>query len=151
MKIEVRDLAVRYGRRTAVDGVSFEVEPGSVWALLGRNGAGKSSLVKVLLGQRPANRGTVSIGGLDPWRRRATLMARLGPRRGAGARGGGRPAAPRRRRQTHRPAFRSARSRASRRRSTRAGTGSASTLVSSASEYRRGRSSASSRAGSGGS
>ena len=78
MKIEVRDLAVRYGRRTAVDGVSFEVEPGSVWALLGRNGAGKSSLVKVLLGQRPANRGTVSIGGLDPWRRRATLMARLG-------------------------------------------------------------------------
>lgn len=78
MKIEVRDLVVRYGRRTAVDGVSFAVEDGSVWALLGRNGAGKSSLVKVLLGQRPANRGTVSIGGLDPWRRRARLMARVG-------------------------------------------------------------------------
>lgn len=37
MKIEVRDLAVRYGRRMAVDGVSFAVESGSVWALLGRN------------------------------------------------------------------------------------------------------------------
>ena len=56
MKISVRDLRVRYGRRTALDGVSFEVAPGSVWALLGRNGAGKSSLVKVLLGQRPADR-----------------------------------------------------------------------------------------------
>lgn len=74
MRIDVRDLVVRYGRRTAVDGVSFDVAPGSVWALLGRNGAGKSSLVKVLLGQRPASAGTVRIQGLDPWRERARLM-----------------------------------------------------------------------------
>jgi ABC-2 type transport system ATP-binding protein len=74
MKIEVRDLVVRYGRRTAVDHVSFAVEPGAVWALLGRNGAGKSSLVKVLLGQRPANAGTVKVCDLDPWRQRARLM-----------------------------------------------------------------------------
>ena len=74
MKISVRDLRVRYGRRTALDGVSFDVASGSVWALLGRNGAGKSSLVKVLLGQRPADSGSAAIDGRDPWRHRARLM-----------------------------------------------------------------------------
>ncbi len=74
MRISVHDLTVRYGRRPALDGVSFEVAPGSVWALLGRNGAGKSSLVKVLLGHRPADSGAAAIDGLDPWRHRARLM-----------------------------------------------------------------------------
>jgi len=78
MKIEVRDLVVRYGRTCALDGVGFDVEPGSVFALVGRNGSGKSSLVKVLLGQRRADAGRVSVGGLDPWRRRAELMFRVG-------------------------------------------------------------------------
>jgi len=78
MKIALRDLTVRYGRKVAVDAVSLEVEPGSVFALLGRNGSGKSSLVKVLLGFRHADGGTAAIDGLDPWRRRAALMARIG-------------------------------------------------------------------------
>ncbi len=78
MKIEVRDLVVRYGAKRALGGVSFEVEPGTVFALVGRNGAGKSSLVKVMLGQRRADRGEVAIDGRDPWRARATLMRDVG-------------------------------------------------------------------------
>jgi ABC-2 type transport system ATP-binding protein len=49
-----------------------------VFALLGRNGAGKSSLLRVLIGQRPPARGRVRLLGEDPWKRRATLMARVG-------------------------------------------------------------------------
>jgi len=78
MKIEARDLVVRYGGKRAVDGVSFEVEPGTVFALVGRNGAGKSSLVKVLLGQRHADHGEVLVDGRDPWRDRAALMRDIG-------------------------------------------------------------------------
>lgn len=78
MRIEVRDLVVRYGAERAVDGVSFDVEPGTVFAMVGRNGAGKSSLVKVLLGQRRADHGQVAIDGRDPWRERAGLMREVG-------------------------------------------------------------------------
>lgn len=78
MKLEVHDLTVRYGRSTAVDAVTFAVEPGTVYALLGRNGAGKSTLLRTLLGQRRPDGGTIRIGGLDPWSRRARLMARIG-------------------------------------------------------------------------
>jgi ABC-2 type transport system ATP-binding protein len=76
--IEVEDLTVRYGRRTALDGVSFVVPEGSVYALLGRNGAGKSSLVRCLLGeQRPASGRTLLLGR-DVWRERADILAEVG-------------------------------------------------------------------------
>jgi len=78
MRIEVRHLRVCYGSFAALDDVSFEVENGAVFALIGRNGAGKSSLVRALLGQRRADGGKITIDGLDPWRQRARLMARLG-------------------------------------------------------------------------
>ncbi len=71
-------LVVRYGRKTALEGVSFRVPQGSVYALLGRNGAGKSSFIRVLLGQRRPASGSVSLLGEDPWKRRAALMARVG-------------------------------------------------------------------------
>jgi ABC-2 type transport system ATP-binding protein len=76
--IEVEDLSVRYGRQTALDGVSFAVPAGSVYALLGRNGAGKSSLVRCLLGeQRPAS-GRILLLGRDVWRERASILAEVG-------------------------------------------------------------------------
>lgn len=78
MRVSVRDVSARYGRKLALDRVSFEVEPGSVFALLGRNGAGKSTLVRILLGELPPSSGTVSIGGFDPWHSRSQLMARVG-------------------------------------------------------------------------
>jgi ABC-2 type transport system ATP-binding protein len=76
--VEIRDLTVRYGKKAAAEQVGFSVPRGSVYALLGRNGAGKSSLVRCLLGlQRPSS-GGASIFGEDTWRRRAALMQRVG-------------------------------------------------------------------------
>ena len=71
-------LAVRYGRTKVLEDVSLSVARGSVYALLGRNGSGKSSLLRVLLGHRPPAAGRVRLLGEDPWRRRAALMERVG-------------------------------------------------------------------------
>lgn len=59
----VNDLAVSYGNINAVQGVSFRVEPGELVALIGANGAGKSSTLNCLAGLLPAKRGDVQIQG----------------------------------------------------------------------------------------
>jgi ABC-2 type transport system ATP-binding protein len=74
----VEGLTVRYGGKTALFGVTFSVPRGSVYALLGRNGAGKSSLLRCLLGQQKPQAGRAALFGEDAWRRRAALMARTG-------------------------------------------------------------------------
>jgi ABC-2 type transport system ATP-binding protein len=76
--IHARGLTVRYGRKTAVEQVTFSVSPGAVYALLGRNGAGKSSIVRCLLGQQKPSAGTVSLFDREVWRHRARLMSRVG-------------------------------------------------------------------------
>ena len=76
--IRAENVTIRYGKRTAVDDVSLEVAPGSVYALLGRNGAGKSSLVRALTGQLRPERGALEILGKDVWSGRESLMERIG-------------------------------------------------------------------------
>lgn len=76
--IEVESLEVRYGKAVALGGVSLKVAPGSVYALLGRNGAGKSSMVRCLLGHRKPSAGRIALFGRDCWRHRHRLMERLG-------------------------------------------------------------------------
>jgi ABC-2 type transport system ATP-binding protein len=76
--IRAANVTVRYGRKTAVEDVSFSVPAGSVYALLGRNGAGKSSLVRCLLGQLKADHGRAEVLGEDVWVRREALMDRVG-------------------------------------------------------------------------
>ena len=76
--IEAQDVAVRYGRSSVLDGLSLHVPPGTVYALLGRNGAGKSSLVRCLLGQQKPQRGSITLFGQDVWKHRAPLMERVG-------------------------------------------------------------------------
>ena len=71
-------LTVRYGRFTAVDKVTLTVPRGSVYALLGRNGAGKSSLVRCLLGQYEPSAGGVRLFGQNAWKNRTSLMQRVG-------------------------------------------------------------------------
>lgn len=63
--VEVRDLQVTFGRVVAVDGVDLTVAAGTSVGLLGRNGAGKSTTLRVLAGVAPASAGRVSIGGVD--------------------------------------------------------------------------------------
>jgi ABC-2 type transport system ATP-binding protein len=75
---EAEEVTVRYGRRTALDQVSLAVGAGEVYALLGLNGAGKSSLVRCLLGaQRPAA-GRALLLGREVWRERTDVLAEVG-------------------------------------------------------------------------
>jgi len=76
--IEVTDLVVAYGAVRAVDGISFSVAPGEVVALLGRNGAGKTSTLQVLEGYRAATAGTVRVCGGDPFADRAAVRPHVG-------------------------------------------------------------------------
>ena len=55
--VSVRDLRKEYGALAAVDGISFEIGEGEVYALLGENGAGKSTTVEILEGHRAADVG----------------------------------------------------------------------------------------------
>ena len=71
-------VTVRYGSTLAADDVTLAVPRGGVYALLGRNGAGKSSLVRCLLGQLKPSRGQVTLFGREVWEARAQLMARVG-------------------------------------------------------------------------
>jgi iron complex transport system ATP-binding protein len=58
MTLEIRDLAVRYGERVAVQPLSLSLEPGQLVALVGPNGAGKSSVLKAIAGLLPHAGGT---------------------------------------------------------------------------------------------
>lgn len=75
--IEVERLTVAYGEFTAVEDVSFEVQPGELYALLGTNGAGKTSTLEVVEGHRRAASGTVRIFGQSP-RDRRSVRPRMG-------------------------------------------------------------------------
>jgi len=76
--VEVRDLTVRYGPVTAVDGISFTADPGRVLVLLGPNGAGKTSTVETLEGYRRPAAGSVEVLALDPIRQHRALTRRIG-------------------------------------------------------------------------
>jgi ABC-2 type transport system ATP-binding protein len=76
--LALEGLTVRYGRRTAAEDVSLELREGAVYALLGRNGAGKTSLVRCLLGQLRPSAGRALLFGRDVWRHRASLMGSVG-------------------------------------------------------------------------
>ncbi len=76
--LSVEDLSVSYGGRRALDGISLAAERGSVFALLGRNGAGKSSLVRCLLGLQKPQGGRVLLFGEDAWSQRQRVLARVG-------------------------------------------------------------------------
>ncbi len=63
--IETRQLTKRYGDFTAVDGISFRVEPGQVLGFLGPNGAGKSTTMKMIAGFLAPSSGGATVAGFD--------------------------------------------------------------------------------------
>src|SRR3712207_7137153 len=75
--IDVDELNVRYGDFHAVKDLSFQVEPGELYALLGTNGAGKTSALEVIEGHRRASSGTVRVFGKRPTDRQA-VRPRMG-------------------------------------------------------------------------
>lgn len=76
--IEVGGLTIRYGGLIAVEDLSLEIPKRSVYALLGRNGSGKSSTVRCLLGQQRPTTGKIRMLGLDTWKNRRRIMTTVG-------------------------------------------------------------------------
>ena len=76
--LEVHDLNVYYGMIHAIRGVSFEVNEGEVVALIGANGAGKTTILHTVTGLLPAKSGKVVFEGKDITRRPGHEIVRLG-------------------------------------------------------------------------
>jgi len=75
--IEVLNLVKRYGEVTAVDGVSFNVPAGETTALLGGNGAGKTTIIGMLLGLVKPTSGTARVLGFDVRDQRTKMLGRI--------------------------------------------------------------------------
>ena len=76
--IEVQHLTKRYGRFTAVEDVSFRVEPGEILGFLGPNGAGKSTTMRILTGYMPATEGKAVVAGYDVFEQPVEAKRRTG-------------------------------------------------------------------------
>ncbi|MBT3272351.1 MAG: ABC transporter ATP-binding protein [Spirochaetales bacterium] len=73
--IEVADLEFGYGKEALFQNLSLNLEPGNIYGLLGRNGAGKTSLLRIFCGQLYRWKGLCSVLGVDPGRRSADMLA----------------------------------------------------------------------------
>lgn len=76
--ISVSHLTKEYAGRVAVDGISFEVEPGEIVGFLGPNGAGKSTTMRILSGYLPPTSGTATVGGKDVFRNSLEVRRQVG-------------------------------------------------------------------------
>src|SRR5215471_9776162 len=76
--IEVANLTKRYAGHTAVSDISFTVGRGEIVGLLGQNGAGKSTTMRILACYLPATSGTVRVGGLDVYHDSTEVRRRIG-------------------------------------------------------------------------
>ena len=74
----VQGLTKVYDGKTAVDHLSFSVQSGTVFGLLGANGAGKSTTIECILGTKQSDAGTVRLLGQDPKKSRRALFQRIG-------------------------------------------------------------------------
>ncbi len=76
--IRVEALTRNYGDLTAVDQVSFEIGPGEIVGLLGHNGAGKTTIMKMMTGYLEPTGGSIEIDGLDLATARTAVQSRIG-------------------------------------------------------------------------
>ena len=76
--LEVKDINLFYGAAQALRGVSIAAEPGKVTCVLGRNGVGKTSLLRAMVGQYPISGGSITFDGADITALRPYERARKG-------------------------------------------------------------------------
>ena len=76
--VSVRNLTKSFGSRRVVDGLSFDVRRGEVFALLGHNGAGKSTTIDLILGLKTPDGGSARILGMEAAEHRKQLFERVG-------------------------------------------------------------------------
>ncbi len=75
--IEVRDLAVRFGERTILENVSFDVNEGEIFVILGGSGCGKTTLLRCMVGLLRPDAGTARIDGVDIAQAHGRELSRL--------------------------------------------------------------------------
>ncbi len=76
--ITVENLSKRYATKTAIEGVSFQVEKGEILGFLGPNGAGKTTTMRIITGFMPASDGTVRLDGFDVFENPLDVRRRIG-------------------------------------------------------------------------
>ena len=76
--IAIDGLTKRFGKQTAVDGLSLSVPHGSIFGLIGENGAGKTTTIQMLLGLMQPDSGRLDVLGLDPTERGLDVRRRVG-------------------------------------------------------------------------
>ena len=77
-RVEARGLGRRFGRQVALDGLSLAIEPGETFGLLGANGAGKTTFIRLVTGYLLPTSGRVTVDGLSPETDAEAVHARLG-------------------------------------------------------------------------
>ncbi len=76
--LKVDQLYKKFGGKPALKGVSFEVQKGEIFGLLGHNGAGKSTTMGIILGMIAPSSGSVSIGGVDVQKQHPEALRKVG-------------------------------------------------------------------------
>ena len=76
--IKVDRLSHNYGKKQALDGVSFEIAKGRVFGLVGENGAGKTTLIKHILGSLCPDNGKITVFGIEPTKNPPAVLSRIG-------------------------------------------------------------------------
>lgn len=76
--INVENLTKRYAAKTAIEGVSFEVQKGEILGFLGPNGAGKTTTMRIIAGYMPASAGRVQVDGYDVFDNPLDVRRRIG-------------------------------------------------------------------------
>jgi ABC-2 type transport system ATP-binding protein len=78
MEIVARSLSRRFGGHRALEGLDLEVPAGSTFGLLGANGAGKTTFIRLVTGYLLPSAGTLQVGGVSPAEHPARVQARIG-------------------------------------------------------------------------
>ena len=76
--VSVQHLGKRYGRKVAVDDVSFAIQEREIFGIIGPNGAGKTTTVECISGLRAPDSGSISVGGLSPQKDRDKIREFVG-------------------------------------------------------------------------
>ncbi len=76
--ITCRELTKRFGDFKAVDGISFDVEPGEIFGFLGANGAGKTTAMRILCGLSYPTSGQATVAGFDVYRQQEKIKKNIG-------------------------------------------------------------------------
>jgi len=77
LNVQINSLTKKFGKLTALDNISLEVNEGEVFGYIGPNGAGKTTTIRVLLGILKATQGSAKVFGLDAWRDAVEIHKRI--------------------------------------------------------------------------